>query len=192
MTSNKLPRVIYVASPELFSRGASSIHVMKMCQAMARLGVDTELLIPANRPRGEIFKYYAIEPNFKITSFPYVANTFLRNVTHGAAASLFIRTKRREYNLVVTRNIVFAYCATKLFKIPIVYDAHHPLVKGAYHLFNSFKNSPHLVRFSTNSAGLADIYLRHGLPTSKLTVAHNGVDLKGFEKAPSKNRLERS
>jgi len=60
------------------------------------------------------------------------------------------------------------------------------LVKGGASLFNSFKDSKYLIRFSTNSKGLADIYLNQGLPKEKLVVAHNGVELEKFQNAPSK------
>ena len=187
MNKDKKLRVIYVGSPELFSKGASAIHIMKMCQAMGRLGIDTELIIPANRDRTEFFEYYGVEPNFRLTPFPYFSNTSLRNIIHGFLGSLytkFFRTNR--YDIVVTRNIVFTYFATKFFKIPTVYDAHHPLVKGGGYLFNSFKNSQYLIRFSANSKGLSQIYLSLGLPRDKLVVAHNGVEIERFRHAPSK------
>lgn len=177
-------RVAYVGSPELFSRGASAIHIMKMCQAMGRLGVRTELLIPTNKTRGEMFVYYGVESNFEIKAFPYFGNSTLRNVVHGVLSAVYTRIKRGEFDLVVTRNIVYAYLAAGFFHIPTVYDAHHPLVRGARFLFNSFKDSPYLVRFSTNSAGLGDIYLNEGLPREKLVVAHNGVDLERFRSLP--------
>lgn len=187
MTKDKKLRVIYVGSPELFSKGASAIHIMKMCQAMMRLGVETELLIPSNRNRTQLFEYYGVESEFKITSFPYFSNTSLRNIIHGFLAAFYIKFFRsNRYDVVVTRNIVFTYLATKFFHIPTVYDAHHPLVKGGSFLFNSFKNSKYLRRFSTNSTGLSEIYLDQGLPKDKLVVAHNGVELERFQDAPSK------
>ena len=45
MSDKKQLRVAYVGSPELFLRGASPIHIMKMCQAMAKLGIDVELIL---------------------------------------------------------------------------------------------------------------------------------------------------
>jgi len=183
---NKL-RVIYIGSPELFSKGASAIHIMKMCQAMGKLGIDTELIIPSNRNRAELFEYYGVEPNFRLTPFPYFKNSSVRNIVHGLLGSLYTKLFRRnKYDLVITRNIVYAYLSTTLFNIPTVYDAHHPLVKGGASLFNSFKDSKYLIRFSTNSKGLADIYLDQGLPKEKLVVAHNGVELERFQDAPSK------
>jgi glycosyltransferase involved in cell wall biosynthesis len=181
-------RVFYIGSPEIFSKGASAIHIMKMCQAMGRLGIRTTLLIPAYRTPGEMFQYYGVESNFRIVSFPYFGNTTVRNITHGVLASVYAGKRRKQFDLAVTRNILFASIATNILGVPTVYDAHHPLVTGARVLFNSFKRSERLVRFSTNSRGLGEIYLSEGLPLEKLVVAHNGVDLQGYRSLPDKSR----
>jgi glycosyltransferase involved in cell wall biosynthesis len=181
-------RVFYIGSPEIFSKGASAIHIMKMCQAMGRLGITTTLLIPAYRTPGEMFQYYGVESNFRIVSFPYFRNTTVRNIMHGVRASVYAGKRRKQFDLAVTRNIVFASIATNILGVPTVYDAHHPLVTGARLLFNSFKRSKRLVRFSTNSRGLGEIYLSEGLPLEKLVVAHNGVDLQGYRSLPDKSR----
>jgi glycosyltransferase involved in cell wall biosynthesis len=188
MEIEKPKRVFYIGSPELFSRGASAIHIMKMCQAMARLGVTTTLLIPTYRSHGEMCQYYGVQSSFKIVSFPYFANTFARNIIHGVAAAVYAgkRKSKGEFDLAVTRNIMFASIATNLYGIPTVYDAHHPLVTGSGMLFHSFKRSRNLVRFTANSRGLGNIYLKEGLPPEKLVVAHNGVDLEGYKSLPEK------
>jgi glycosyltransferase involved in cell wall biosynthesis len=187
MPKNVTPeRVFYVGSPELFSKGASAIHIMKMCQAMARLGIATTLLIPTSQPHGEMFQYYGVQSRFRIVSFPYFSNSSARNITHGVLASFYAGMRKGEFDLAVTRNIVFASLAANVFGVPTVYDAHHPLVTGARVLFNSFKRSDRLIRFTTNSRGLGEIYLREGLPPEKLVVAHNGVDLEGYRSLPEK------
>ncbi len=190
MPDGKRLRVAYVGSPEIFSRGASAIHIMKMCQAMGRLGISTELLIPTNKTHGEMFVYYGVESNFRIKAFPYFRNSAVRNIVHGILSSVYTKIKSGKYDLVVTRNIIYAYLATGFFNIPTVYDAHHPLVTGGRFLFNSFKDSEYLVRFSTNSAGLGDIYLKEGLPEDKLVVAHNGVDLARFKSLPAVDKAK--
>ena len=186
MSPEKPLRVVYVGSPELFSKGASAVHVMKMCQAMGRLGVDTTLLLSSNHDEEDIRDYYGVQENFRIEKLPYFSNTSLRNIIHGVLSSFKTKVSRRNFDLVLTRNIVYAYIATVFFKIPTVYDAHHPPVKGAKRLFKSFKDSKYLLRFSTNSGGLAEIYLSLGLPPEKLTVAHNGVDLEDYKSLPGK------
>jgi len=118
MEIEKPKRVFYVGSPELFSRGASAIHIMKMCQAMARLGVTTTLLIPTYRPHGEIYQYYGVQSSFRIVSFPYFANSSVRNITHGVAAAVYAGGRKGEFDLAVTRNIVFASIAANFYGIP--------------------------------------------------------------------------
>ena len=192
MSEDKIQRVIYVGSPPLFTKGASAIHVLKMCQAMANLGLETELIISSNEKRKELLDYYSVEDSFRITPFPYLNNSSLRNILHGILSALYVKFFRAgSYDIVVTRNIIFTYFATKFLGIPTVYDAHHPLVAGAGFLFNSFKDSNNLIRFSTNSKGLSGIYLKEGLPNNKLVVAHNGVELDRFSNAPSKNECRK-
>jgi glycosyltransferase involved in cell wall biosynthesis len=161
---------------------------MKMCQAMERLGIGVRLIIPAYESPGEIYQYYGVESKFRIVRFPYFGNSFLRNIVHGVLCTIYARAKKKEFDLAVTRNIVFASLAINLFGIPVVYDAHHPLMFGARPLFNSFKKSKHLVRISVNSRGLAEIYLKGGLPPEKLVIAHNGVDLERYGSLPSYER----
>lgn len=188
-------KIAYVGSPELFSRGASSIHVMKMCQAMAQLGLEVELLLPYYTPSEDIFDYYGIQDRFPIRRiFPSIGKGWPRHVTHGLMSAIHTGLVHRDYDLIVTRNLSFTYIATRLAGLKTIYDAHHPLVNApARRLFNGFKSSPNLVRFSTNSHGLARIYLELGLPAEKLVVAPNGVDLARFTglggKAEARKRL---
>ena len=185
-------RIAYVASPPLFSKGASGIHVMKMCQAMAKLGHSVELILPSYNNKIDIYEYYAVEPIFKLTPLPSLDGLSIRPTVHGFLSSIYTKLKRSNFDLVVTRNIFYTFISTKLFRIPTIYDAHHPLVnKAAHSLFKSFKESNYLLRFSTNSHGLANIYSRLGLPEDKLVVAHNGVDLERFEAAVTKEEARR-
>ena len=180
-------RIAYVGSPELFLRGASPIHVMKMCQAMANLGVDVELILQSYDKKFDIFESYGVKPNFKITTTIPSTNTSARHFIHGTYSAFYTWFKKSNYDLILTRNIIYTYLSTVFLKIPTIYDAHHPLVNtAATYLFNSFKNSKYLVRFSTNSYGLGKIYTSLGLPEDKLVVAHNGVDLEKFKNVPSK------
>jgi glycosyltransferase involved in cell wall biosynthesis len=180
-------RVAYVGSPELFLRGASPIHVMKMCQAIARLGINVDLILQSYDHKIDIFKCYGVEPIFNIITTIPSTNGPLRHFIHGTYSAFYIWLNRQEYNLVLTRNIIFTYLATVLFGIPTIYDAHHPLVNRPAKLaFDRFKKSKHLVRFSTNSEGLGKIYASLGVPEEKLVVAHNGVDLEQFRRVLTK------
>ncbi len=186
-TSNR--NIIYVGSPPLFSKGASAIHMMKMCQAMKNIGINIELIFPDYDRKQYIFEYYGVKERFKIKTIPFT-NIPGRQVIHGFLSSIYCYFKKGSFDIVLTRNIVFTYFAVKWFGIPTIYDAHHPLVNGAARwMFYSFKDSPNLKRFSTNSKGLAEIYIKEGLDEKKLVVAHNGVDTERFDLPESPEEL---
>ena len=193
MNGKKKLRVGYVGSPELFLRGASPIHVMKMCQAMGNMGIDVDLILQSYDKNIDIFECYGVKPNFNIITTIPSTNGSARHLIHGIYSAFYIWLKKRNYDVILTRNIVFTYLSTIFFKIPTIYDAHHPLVNStAVRAFNSFKNSRYLIRFSTNSKGLGDNYINFGLPKEKLVVAHNGVDLERFENNTSKIEARRN
>ncbi len=182
----QIKRVFYVGSPPLFTKGASAVHIMKMCSAMSRMGIEVTLLIPYKQSDIDIYEYYGVGQDFEIVKFRYFDNASLRNIYHGITCSIYTKRNRQKFDLVITRNIVYTYLSTMYFNIPTVYDAHHPLVKGASFMFRAFKDSEHLVRFSTNSKGLGQIYVNEGLSEDKLMVAPNGVDLEAYTELPPK------
>lgn len=162
---------------------------MKMCQAIARLGINVDLILQSYDSKIDIFRYYGVEPIFKIITTIPSTNGSLRHFIHGTYSAFYLWFNKQKYDLVITRNIVFTYLSTVFLRIPTIYDAHHPLVnRVARSAFDRFKKSKYLVRFSTNSEGLGKIYKGLGIPEEKLIVAHNGVDLEQFDHIPS--RLE--
>ena len=72
-----------------------------------------------------------------------------------------------DFDFALTRDLVFAYFATRAFGIPTVYDAHHPPVNwAAERTIGSFSHSPNLL----------------GIAGRKPVVAPNGFELGAFEK----------
>ena len=49
-------KICYVGSPPLFTKGASAIHIMKMCQALAGSGFDVDLILPGYDKKENIFE----------------------------------------------------------------------------------------------------------------------------------------
>ena len=175
-------KVCYVGSPPLFTEGASAIHMMKMCQAMINIGIKkVELVLPSYNKTKDIYDYYGVKNRFKIISIPFT-NFYARQIVHGIASAIYASRNRKNYDLFLTRNIVFTFISTVILNIPTIYDAHHPPVNFlANYLFKQFKDSKNLIRFSTNTQGLGEIYLKLGLDKTKHVVAHNGVDLDDYK-----------
>ena len=123
-------RVLYVGSHPLFTEGASAICMLKMCQAMANLGIEAECVLPGKVKREKLFSYYGIRTPFQVTSIA-LSGGLARRPLHGLLAALYAQRKRGGFDFVFSTDIFFAWFATRVFRIPTVYDAHHPPVNRA-------------------------------------------------------------
>lgn len=189
MHSYKDLKVLYVGSPPLFGKGASSIHMLKMCQAMSNLGIQVELVLPGKFSKERLFRYYNVSANFTVKNIPYT-DKFARQIIHGIASAFYARSNRARFDIVLTRNILFAYMAAVYMGIPTIYDAHHPPVnKTAEALVKSIADSKNLVGMSFNTKGLLKIYNQMGISTKNTVVAHNGVEIGSFKADTDKKRL---
>lgn len=191
MTRNSnSPRVCYVASPQLFSKGAYALHAARMCEAMDGLGVEFEAVFPGRFDTGGIFEYYGVRP-FNLTSLPFTKYAG-RQLTHGAAGAFYALANRHRFDMVLTLNIICAAILAKTGGLPVVYDAHHPPVGAAGRaLFRLFQGSENLAAVSFNSGGLRRIYLEGGLDERKTVVAHNGVETGDFENRPAPEEIRK-
>ena len=174
-------RALYVGSHPLFTEGASAVHMMKMCQAMAKLGIDVECVLPRRVERERLFSYYGIKTFFQVTPIA-LSGGIARRPLHGLLAAFYARGKKNDFDFVLTRDLVFAWFATRIFGIPTVYDAHHPPVnRAARMIIGSFSRSENLLGMSFNSRGLREIYSRLSIAGRNPVVAPNGFERDAFE-----------
>ena len=174
-------RVLYVGSHPLFTEGASAVHMMKMCQAMAKLGINAECVLPGRVERERLFSYYGIKTPFQVTPIA-LSGGIARRPLQGLLAALYAHRKKDDFDFALTRDLVFAWFATRVFGIPTVYDAHHPPVnRVARRIIGSFSRSENLLGMSFNSQGLREIYLRLGIAGRNSVVAPNGFERDAFE-----------
>ena len=175
-------RVLYLGSHPLFTEGASAVHMMKMCQAMANLGITVECVLPGRVKKERLFSYYGVKTPFRVTSIA-LSGGAARRPLHGLLGALYARRKRDGFDCALTRDLVFAWFATRVFGIPTVYDAHHPPVNwAAERIIGSFSRSKSLLGMSFNSRGLREIYSHLGIAGRNPIVAPNGFELEAFEK----------
>ena len=174
-------RVLYVGSHPLFTEGASAVHMMKMCQAMANLGIEVECVVAGHVGKERLFSYYGIRTPFRVTSIALSGGS-ARRPLHGLLAALYACRKKDDFDFVLTRDLVFAWFATRVFGIPTVYDAHHPPVNQvARRIIGSFSRSGSLLAMSFNSRGLREIYSRLGIAGRNPVVAPNGFERDVFK-----------
>ena len=175
-------RALYLGSHPLFTEGASAVHMMKMCQAMANLGIEVECVLPGRVKKERLFSYYGVKTPFAVTSIA-LSGGAARRPLHGLLGALYARRKRNDFDFALTRDLIFAWFATRVFGIPTVYDAHHPPVnRAAERIIGSFSRSESLLGMSFNSRGLREIYSHLGIAGRNPVVAPNGFELEAFEK----------
>lgn len=187
--SGKVKSLCYIANPTIPSKSADSIQVMEMAHAFASKRLDVELVVPfksrawleAVLNRIDIWKYYSIPPNFKLTHLLYPPALKYRPVSYGLVASLY--AKYRGFDLIYTRNLASTYWLP-LLNIHTIFATHD----------YSFHRHPRFIPFFmlgvrkgllkgivANSWGTAKLYQTAGIPKDSILVAHNGVNLGLFE-----------
>jgi glycosyltransferase involved in cell wall biosynthesis len=174
-------RIAYVASPKIFSKGASAIEVLRMAEAIARAGLDVELIVPCNFTPDGIYDYYGVEPIFRLKLLPQAPGLSLRHLVHAIASALYTARKKSNYDLVFSRNLLFAMLSARVLGLPTIYDAHHPPDSPASRsALMLVKDSELLIKLVAISEGIGRVFLGLGLPGEKLTLAPNGVDVSRF------------
>lgn len=117
-------RVLYLSLSYVPSRRASSVHVMRMCAALARAGHEVELIAkPAHEPApaGD-HAFYGVAPSFTVTK---LARPRRRGggLVFAAAMARAVHARRAVVDLVYSRELTGALLAAKL-RLPVVFEAH--------------------------------------------------------------------
>ena len=80
-------KIYYIGSPEVFTEGASSIHVARMCEAFSKLGNEVTLMIPlASDCIDDFFSFYGVNKTFKINSCIGFGKGPKRHFLHGVVS----------------------------------------------------------------------------------------------------------
>jgi len=159
-------RIAYVSLSYVPSRRASSVHVMKMCQALTRAGSQVTLITKKSLLREEAgvaddFAFYGIELRFEIVKLPRPA---VRGggLVFQAAVTRFLKRHRGEIDLVYAREAGGAIAATRL-DLPLIFEAHAPPTGREVPRFRRIVRHSGLIRIVVISAALRDRLLTDGL-----------------------------
>ena len=175
-------KIFYLANSYIPSRSANSIHVMKMCQALAQNRHDVTLLtfdstLNEEQDVDDVFMYYGVEPCFRIKKLP------LRNIKgkiHLFSLEAINYIKSRKCDLVYTRcslpAIYLSYTS-----IPYVFEIHKPpssISRLQRPFFRHIFKAANLKRFIVISSALKTIFTTEmRLNGIDVAVLHDGADL---------------
>ncbi len=178
--------VLYVALSYIPSRRASSVHVMRMCSALARAGHKPRLVAKRSHdpaPDGlDDYGFYGVEPTFPIEKLPYPQWRRGGSVVFALAMMKTLLMRRSSTDLVYGRDVVGALAAAEL-GMPVVFEEHE--VPGPGVLYTLTKRLVHhralrglvviseALKRDMEAEGLVP---RNGAP---VIVAHDAADSPG-------------
>jgi glycosyltransferase involved in cell wall biosynthesis len=178
-------KIIYIAPSTIPSETANSVQVMKVCQALTRLGHDTQLVVP-----GTIFsdltglkQHYGLQTVFPIRWIPFGKGW--RKIDFDLKAVMLARIEQAD--IIYTRLVWVAFLAG-LRRIPTILEMHEvpsgsfgPLI---YRLFLSQKSKKLTVFITRALKDRIESKLNlHHCPVATF-VAPDGVDLERYKDLP--------
>jgi len=200
-------QLFYIANIRLPTEKAHGMQIMKMCEAFARAGVVVELVVPArsNEPFEGIdsFQYYGVERNFVIRRLKVIDPIWLMRLPQGvyikAQALFFIISlffsgviprcgnDRAGDVVLYTRDEyllpVLLRCGRK-----VVWEA-HTLPAHPRKYINAWIKCAKIVCISR---GLKEDLVVHGIPSEKILLAHDGVDIERFYTSDKSDKTDKS
>ena len=178
-------KILYPAFIRLPTEKAHGVQIVKTCEAFAEAGVDVELVIPGRKTQIQesVFAYYGAKNNFSIVS----TNT-PDLVAHGpigffVSALWFAEAVKWQKSFwkadVIYSRDAFVLLQYILLGRKLVYEAHtKPTVISTF-------VAKRVHRLVVISEGLRDAYLKRGVSSVKIIVAHDAIDLELFKKEHS-------
>jgi len=171
-------RILYLSLSYIPSRRASSVQVMKMCAAMARLGHEVVLVAKDGRSAkgGDDFAFYGVERCFRLEKLPR-PRARGGSAVYAAAMARQVAAYRRWADLVYCRDPLGGAMAA-LVGLPLVFEAHGPPAGRLQRaMWQRMVTSRRFVAMVAISEGLRRELDALGLlPAAPCLVAHDAAD----------------
>ena len=180
--------IIYCATIRLPTEKAHGLQIMKTSAAMVQAGAKLELVIPDrdNAITTDPFDYYHTPKNFLITKLlckDIISNTRLGIFGHWLQSYLFVRAiLRQKYTSPVwyTRDLPLAYWLTKTDR-SLFYEIHSLPPRPTWLHKQTWQRSRGIIVISD---GLRKELIAAGVPSEKIIVVRDSVDVAQFQNVP--------
>jgi len=187
--------IIAIAGARIPSDTANSIQVMKVCQALAQLGHQVTLIVPAlptvlNPPAPDLQTLYGLHTPFDIEYLPAMGAAGRRLFTLQAVR----RALALGGDLIYTwfpQSAVFALLAGKAAIFEIHEPASTPIGRLWYRLFAALPGKKRLVSITQALVQILkrDYHIR--LKPEDIVIGPNGVELERFASLPDPQMARR-
>lgn len=171
-------KIYYIAEINIPSKSAYSIHVMKMCEAFAKLKYDINLYIINHQNLKKINKNYNINNKFKIHSI--FDKAIKLNLLYRIIFSLKILFKKTNLDaLFVSRSIIFSLLAS-IIRRNVILELHHEITGFSKIIYFTFKklNLIKNLKYILLNKNLNKIY---GIKKKNFLILDDAVNINDFE-----------
>lgn len=177
----------YIANVRLPTEKAHGLQIMKTCEALARQGVEVELLIPNrhNPFKEDPFDFYRVDRIFKIKCLPcvdFISLNIFGSVGYWLEIWTFVRSlkkylKSSKSSIYYTRDLPIIFWLAKFFQ-PFFYEIHTLPVKPDRRYRLAWQESAGIIVISD---GLKNALIKQGVDHKKILVARDAVDISQFK-----------
>ena len=171
-------RIVYFSEAAIPSRSANSVHIMKMCSALAKQGNEVFLLAPGYKKIekyvGNLYEFYGVDKNFEVVKF---------NVPFRRGKGLFYIWQAGKYAKKLNPDLVMGrffkgcfFCS--LLGLKTVYEFHGPVDKKSdEHIFRGLAAVNRIDKMVVLSQRLQEHFIeKYNISASKIIVAYNAAD----------------
>lgn len=184
-----IDKLIYISSGNIPSQMAHSMQIVKMAEAFSEKVANFELITSGDissfltKKPLNLKNWYGLHHEFQLTRVPlhlYPKYPFPKDYYGGIAfyglAALY--TLIKSPSLAYTRTPAVVRLLLKM-KVPVMWELHELPQKA--NLFNPrILSDPNLIGLATTSPKIGEFVVSKGLPSNKLIIEPNAVDLQKF------------
>lgn len=190
-----MKKIVYVSNANIPSESASSVHVMKMCEAFAKNEVDITLLIPNHYDKEkykdtDAYEFYGIKTIFPIKRVKFIQKNVkgIREILYSISVVLYTKFIKRP-DLMMTRKIMAARIAA-MIGMPYVLELHTGTEPTHYSLSKTL-HSKHMKKLVVISESLKKYMMdKYQLPEELIMVLSDAVDVSEYEKLDTSLKLD--
>lgn len=189
-------KIVYLSTARIPSRAANSVHIMKMCSAMAINGHNVTLMTPkadrdSEKLDGDIFSFYDVPENFKLMR---VFKPSGRYGEYFYAFFVLLTVMFKDVDVFFSRNPLSSYFTSWKRGLQIL-ELHQPIPATSIIQRRMFKVYTRRMNFAylvVITQPLKEIFAsNHMLLPSRIIVAPDGADIKQvFSQTERRTRLQ--
>ncbi len=182
-------RLLYAENIRLPTEKAHGYQIMKTCEAMAKAGIEIELVTAQrkNAIKTNPFEFYGIPSLFTWKQIPVIdfvasAPSVLKPFVYAIERGSFVRNLAKrlpDSDVYYTRDLVIADAMGKATKKPLFVELHDVTSRVA-------KLVSRVTAWIVISEGIKQELLKLGVPSEKILIAHDGFDPEQFTNLPTK------